>query len=172
MGNLRQKMMKVALLNINNFSAAGYQTRSGFRIFDEFYIILVDRDSNTLITRLNRINSFRQLVFMGNGNGVIGYGKGKGKDVTEALSNALIDAKKNLVPLKLDPLRNCPLELSARSYGFKLKITPRHGFNAYGHPHIAVMLQLAGITDCKFKCLYKSRNPYSMVYAFMEAITQ
>ena len=77
---------------------------------------------------------------MGNGNGVVGYGKGKGKDVTEALNNSLIDAKKNLVPIKLDALTSCPLELKARSYGFKLEITPRKGFNAYGNPHIAVML--------------------------------
>lgn len=77
---------------------------------------------------------------MGNANGIIGYGKGKGRDVTEALTTAMIDAKKNLVPIKLDPISTCPIELSARSYGFKLKITPRKGFNAYGHPHIAVML--------------------------------
>lgn len=36
-----------------------YQNRSGFAIEDDFFILLVDRDTNTQVTTLQRINTFR-----------------------------------------------------------------------------------------------------------------
>lgn len=36
--------------------------------------LLLDRDINSTTTTLARVSSFRQLVFMGDANGVIGYG--------------------------------------------------------------------------------------------------
>ena len=39
---------------------------------------------------------------MGNSNGVIGYGKGKGYDFEQALDNAMKDAKRNLIAIPLD----------------------------------------------------------------------
>ena len=50
---------------------------SKLQIHDEFMIMLIDRDVTTLTTTLNRVNHFRYLIFMGNCNGVISYGKGK-----------------------------------------------------------------------------------------------
>ena len=41
-------------------------------------MLLLDVRSNTKITTLNRINSFKTLLFMGNGNGIISYAKGRG----------------------------------------------------------------------------------------------
>jgi len=38
---------------------------------------------------------------MGNGNGIIGYGKGKGLDFEEALDNAIMHCKKNLIAVKI-----------------------------------------------------------------------
>ena len=49
------------------------------RIRDNFIMLLLDVKSNTKVTTLNRINSYKTLVFMGNGNGIISYAKGKGK---------------------------------------------------------------------------------------------
>jgi small subunit ribosomal protein S5 len=40
--------------------------------------MLLNVKSNTKVTTLNRINSYKTLLFMGNGNGVISYAKGKG----------------------------------------------------------------------------------------------
>lgn len=42
---------------------------------DEFMIVLLDRDVTTQVTTLNRVNHFRYLIFMGNGHGLVGYGK-------------------------------------------------------------------------------------------------
>ena len=42
--------------------------------------MFMDTDAVTQITALNRINRRRVLLFAGNHNGVITYGKGKGLD--------------------------------------------------------------------------------------------
>ncbi|CAK76316.1 unnamed protein product (macronuclear) [Paramecium tetraurelia] len=110
---------------------------------DQFFVILIDRDTNTQVTTLQRINSFRQVIFIGNGNGVIGYGKGKGKDFETALRRAKIDAKRNLVPVSLDLWHTCPIPLTGRFNDAEIEINPRPlGFNAYGNPQIASMLML------------------------------
>jgi small subunit ribosomal protein S5 len=49
-----------------------------FKIKDDFVIILLNVRSNTKVTTLNRINSYKTLLFMGNGNGIISYAKGSG----------------------------------------------------------------------------------------------
>jgi len=55
-----------------------YFQQGPFRVLDNFVIILLNVRSNTKITTLNRINSVKTLLFMGNGNGIISYAKGKG----------------------------------------------------------------------------------------------
>jgi small subunit ribosomal protein S5 len=69
---------------------------------DEFTMLVLDQGVTTLITTLNRINHFRALVYMGNGQGVIGYGYGKGNDMQIAMDNAIRDCKKNLIVIPLD----------------------------------------------------------------------
>lgn len=49
-----------------------------FEIKDSFVMLLLNVRSNTKVTTLNRINSYKTLLFMGNGNGIISYAKGRG----------------------------------------------------------------------------------------------
>lgn len=51
-------------------------------IFDphQFTLIFIDSDSVTNVTSLNRTNARRVLIFVGNGNGIISYGKGKAEE--------------------------------------------------------------------------------------------
>ena len=48
-----------------------------FDIDDDFIMILIERNTSTKVTTLNRINYYRTLLFMGNGNGLISYGKSR-----------------------------------------------------------------------------------------------
>lgn len=68
----------------------------------DFTLIFVDSDSVTNVTTLNRINQRRVLIFAGNGNGIISYGKGKGEDYEKAFDNAFKFMRTNLVCLSLD----------------------------------------------------------------------
>ena len=44
---------------------------------DNFVMLLLHRGVSTKVTTLNRLNYYRTLVFMGNGNGVISYGRAR-----------------------------------------------------------------------------------------------
>lgn len=48
-------------------------------------MILLNVKSNTKVTTLNRINSYKTLLFMGNGNGIISYAKARGTNPAESL---------------------------------------------------------------------------------------
>lgn len=136
-------------------------------------IIMLHQNTTTLVTKLNRINHFRSLIFAGNGNGVIGYGKGKGNDFEESMKAAQVNLKKNLIVVPLDHF--CPLvkPISASYNGFELRLFPRtQGMNAWGSPVIAHMLLLTGITNVKFKLIFRNLNPYAMVYAYFKTVTQ
>lgn len=47
---------------------------------EEFTLIFIDSDSVTNVTSLNRVNHRRVLIFIGNGAGIVSYGKGKSED--------------------------------------------------------------------------------------------
>lgn len=53
-----------------------------------FTLIFITSDSVTNVTRLNRINQRRVLIFIGNLEGVISYGKGKAEDYEGAFEKA------------------------------------------------------------------------------------
>ena len=47
---------------------------------NDFTLIFMASDSVTNVTSLNRVNSRRVLIFVGNGNGLVSYGKGKAEE--------------------------------------------------------------------------------------------
>lgn len=49
------------------------------------------------VTKGGRHFSFSATVVIGNGNGVVGHGLGKAKEVTDAIQKGIDDAKKNLI---------------------------------------------------------------------------
>ncbi|NBB88819.1 MAG: 30S ribosomal protein S5, partial [Bacteroidetes bacterium] len=53
------------------------------------------------VTKGGRTFSFSALAVVGDGNGTVGYGLGKAKDVSETIGKAIDDAKKNLVRFPL-----------------------------------------------------------------------
>ena len=78
----------------------------------------------TQITTLNRLRHFRYLVFMGNCNGVVSYGRGRGQgnDFQQALNNSLINCKKNLIALRYDPLHSFPQDIRIRFQDYRLNV--------------------------------------------------
>src|SRR5690625_7517308 len=53
------------------------------------------------VTKGGRTFSFSALVIVGDGNGAVGYGLGKARDVSESISKAIEDGKKNLIKFPL-----------------------------------------------------------------------
>ena len=95
-------------------------------VFDpnEFTLIFLDSDSVTNVTSLNRVNHRRVLIFVGNGNGLIGYGKGKGEDYESAFDNAFKKMRENLVCLSLDIRFPTSKRMEGRHNDFRIKIFP------------------------------------------------
>ena len=134
-------------------------------------VCILERDTTTLVTKLNRVNHFRYLIFMGNANGVIGYGKGKGNDFESALNDAIRQCKKNLIAIALDHFQSLTLPVISTYNGLELQIFPRDSMNGWGNPIMGTMLVLAGVTHCRFKIVARNMSQYNLVYAFFKAMT-
>ncbi len=70
---------------------------SGLELVDR----LVNVNRVTKVTKGGRAFGFSAIVVVGNEHGVAGYGLGKSKEVSEAISKAVEDAKKNLYRISL-----------------------------------------------------------------------
>jgi ribosomal protein S5 len=146
----------------------------GDEIYDpsEFTLIFMETDSTTLVTKLNRVNHRRVLVFIGNGNGVISYGKGKGVDYQSAFQNSYIELKKNLIVIDFDHLISLTAPLQTKFNDFRLWLYPRSSPNYWGSMQMYNMLLYTGINHCRFVIKSRKKDLYSMIYAYFELVTK
>ena len=138
----------------------------------DFTLIFIDSDSVTNVTRLNRVNHRRVLIWVGNGKGIISYGKGKGIDYENAFDNAFKSLRENMVCINWDLEHTSPSYLEGRHNDFHIKIIPQPIGHYWGNPVIWKMLMYTGLYHCRFSCKSRKREPYSMIYAYMNAVTQ
>lgn len=138
----------------------------------EFMMIVMDRGMTTLVTTLNRVNHFRYLVFMGNCNGIIGYGKGKGTNFEIAFKNAVFDCKKNLTAIPLDHFQSLTAQVETHYNGTNFYLNPKDFFNSWGSPTLGTMILLSGITHTSFKIIARNRSPYNLVTVLFMSLTR
>lgn len=122
-------------------------------------------------TKGGRTFSFSALVVVGNGNGVVGQGLGKAKEVQMAIQKGIDDAKKNLV--KVPVLHGTvPHELFVKEGAAKVIIKPAsHGTGVIAGGSMRAVLESAGYTDILAKSL-GSANPHNVVKATIVALSQ
>lgn len=106
-GNQYMDMDSDTLVRDAEFASSGperfFEARAD-EVFDpnQFTLIFIDSDSVTNVTSLNRVNHRRVLLFIGNGNGLISFGKGKGEDYEGAFEQAFKKLRQNLVCINMD----------------------------------------------------------------------
>ena len=62
---------------------------------------LVNLNRVAKVTKGGRTFSFAAIVVVGDGNGTVGHGLGKARDVQESIAKAVDDAKKNLIKVPI-----------------------------------------------------------------------
>ena len=120
-------------------------------------------------TKGGRAFSFSALVVVGNENGVVGHGLGKAKEVQEAITKGIEDAKKNLIRV---PIMHgtIPHDQLAKEGAAKVLIKPAaHGTGVIAGGSMRAVLESAGITDILAKSL-GSANPHNVVKATFKAL--
>jgi small subunit ribosomal protein S5 len=123
----------------------------------------------TKVTKGGRTFSFSAVVVVGNGDGIIGYGLGKAREVTEAISKGVNDAKKNLLQVPVVK-GTIPHELESKFGGARVFIKPASpGTGVVAGGAMRAVLESAGITDILAKSKGSS-NPHNVVKATVKAL--
>ncbi|MCP4121795.1 MAG: 30S ribosomal protein S5 [Bacteroidetes bacterium] len=121
------------------------------------------------VTKGGRTFSFSALVVVGDENGTVGYGLGKAREVVEAITKGIDDAKKNLikVPIINDTI---PHEQLAKYDGGRVFIKPAaQGTGVIAGGSMRAVLESAGIHNVLSKSLGSS-NPHNVVKATVKAL--
>ena len=130
-------------------------------------VVAINRVTKT--TKGGRTFSFSALVVVGNENGIVGHGLGKAKEVQEAITKGIEDAKKNLIKV---PVMHgtIPHDQLAKEGAAKVLIKPAaHGTGVIAGGSMRAVLESAGVTDVLAKSL-GSANPHNVVKATFRAL--
>ena len=136
----------------------------------EFVEKLVSINRVAKVVKGGRRFSFAALVVVGDGNGMVGHGKGKAKEVPEAIKKATEEAKLNMLRVPLRQGRTLHHDISGRFDSGKvyLRSAPSGTGVIAGGPMRAVFEAL-GIQDIVAKSVGSS-NPHNMIRATFEAL--
>ena len=137
---------------------------------NEFIEKLVSINRVAKVVKGGRRFSFAALVVVGDGNGMVGHGKGKAKEVPEAIKKATDEAKANMIRVPLRHGRTLHHDIKGRFDSGKvyLRSAPSGTGVIAGGPMRAVFEAL-GIEDIVAKSVGSS-NPHNMVRATFEAL--
>lgn len=124
----------------------------------------------TKVTKGGRAFTFSAIVVVGNENGIVGHGLGKAKEVTDAISKGIDDAKKSLIKV---PVINgtVPHEQIGKYGGAFVFLKPAaHGTGVIAGGAMRAVLESVGVTDVLAKSKGSS-NPHNVVKATIQALS-
>ena len=124
----------------------------------------------TKVVKGGRILGFAALTVVGDGDGRVGMGKGKTKEVPVAVQKAMEQARRNMikVSLKNGSVHHTVMGQHGAS-NVMLAYAPKGTGIIAGGPMRAVF-EVIGITDIVAKS-HGSSNPYNMVRATLDALS-
>ncbi|MBA7640873.1 hypothetical protein ES703_48544 [subsurface metagenome] len=113
--------------------------------------------------------SFSVLAAVGNGNGIVGIGKGKAREVPMAIGKAVEDAKKKMIKVPLAETTVPHLIRGVAGGGVVILRPASKGTGVIAGGAVRVIMELAGIKDILTKSV-RSNNPVSVANATMDAL--
>ena len=132
-------------------------------------LIAVNRVSK--VVKGGRIFSFTALTVVGDGNGRVGFGYGKAREVPAAIQKAMEKARRNLVNVALNG-NTLQHPIKGRHSGSKVYMQPAsEGTGIIAGGAMRAVLEVAGVQNVLSKC-YGSTNPINVVRATINALTE
>jgi small subunit ribosomal protein S5 len=114
---------------------------------------------------------FTALVTVGDGNGHVGIGKGKAREVSEAIRKATEDAKKNIMEYSVSDGK-IPYQVTGRFGASQVLLRPAAtGTGVIAGNVVRAVLEACGVTDILTKSL-GSNNPHNLVKATLNGLRQ
>ena len=123
----------------------------------------------TKVTKGGRTFGFSAIVVVGDEKGVVGQGLGKAKEVSQSISKAIEDAKKNLVRIPIEK-GTLPHEQKGKYGGARVFLKPAsEGTGVIAGGAVRAVLESVGIHNVLSKS-QGSSNPHNVVKATFDAL--
>lgn len=147
----------MALKNDQNKNEEGLQEK----------LIQVNRVAK--VVKGGRIFGFTALTAVGDGNGRVGFGRGKAREVPQAIQKAMEAARRNMITVKLDG-GTLQYPVRANHGASKVFMQPAsEGTGVIAGGAMRSILELAGVHNVLAKC-YGSTNPVNVVRATFKGL--
>lgn len=139
---------------------------------DKFIERVVTINRVSKVVKGGRRFSFTALVVVGDGNGMVGVGYGKAKEVPAAISKGVEEAKKNFFRVPRIEGRTIPHRVQGEAAAGVVMLRPATaGTGVIAGGPVRAVLEAAGIHDVLSKSLGSS-NQINIVHAAIEALRQ
>ncbi len=131
-------------------------------------LIAVNRVSKTV--KGGRIFSFTALTVVGDGNGRVGFGYGKAREVPAAIQKAMEKARRNMVTIALNE-GTLHHAVKGRHTGSKVYMQPAaEGTGIIAGGAMRAVLEVVGVHNVLAKA-YGSTNPINVVRATIDGLS-
>ena len=133
-------------------------------------LVAINRVSKTV--KGGKRFGFAALVVVGDQRGRVGYGKGKAKEVPEAIRKATEQAKRQMIRVPLKDSRTLHHDMEGRHGAGKVVMrTAVAGTGIIAGGPMRAVFEMLGLQDVVAKSIGSS-NPYNMIRATIDGLTQ
>ena len=130
-------------------------------------LVQVNRVAKTV--KGGRIFAFTALTVVGDGNGKVGFGRGKAREGPQAIQKAMEAARRNMIEVALDGT-TIQYPVKGVHAASKIYMQPASdGTGVIAGGAMRAVLELAGVQNVLAKC-YGSTNPVNVVRATFDAL--